>query len=142
MDLINIDPLLNMYDQAWPIRTYQPILPPPKFVFSQTNEPEPRVGTAMDSMISAGCIISGGQVERSVLSQNVRVNSYAHVQDSILFSDVNVGRRSRIRNAIIDKGFNIPEGMEIGYDLETDRSRGFHVTDSGIVVIGKVNGMN
>ena len=138
MDLVAVEPELNLYDQSWPIRTYQPPFPPPKFVFAQTNLSEPRVGTALDSMVSSGCIISGGKVERSILSPNVRVNSWATVADSIILEGVNVGRHAHIRRAIIDKGVRIPEGAKIGYDLEADRARGFTVTESGIVVIPKV----
>jgi glucose-1-phosphate adenylyltransferase len=137
MDLVSVHPELDLYDQSWPIRTYQPLFPPPKFVFAQTNAPIPRVGQAWDSMVCPGCIVSGGRVEHSILSPDVRVNSWATVSDSILFEGVNVGRHAKIRRAIIDKGVDIPERMEIGYDLERDRARGFTVTDSGIVVIGK-----
>jgi len=131
---------LNLYDQRWPIRTYQPDLPPPKFVFAEKG-PSARRGQALDSMVCAGCIISGGQVERSILGPNVRINSYAQVEDSILFEGVNVGRHARIRRAIIDKGVHIPPHAEIGYDPELDRARGFVVTDKGITVIPKNEGM-
>lgn len=136
MDLISVDPELNLYDAAWPIRTYQPQLPPPKFVFAQTDAMPARVGQARDSMICSGCIVSGGQVANSVLSPKVRVNSYASVEDSILFHGVEVGRHAQIRRAIIDKGVHVPEGMRIGYDLDEDRARGFEITESGIVVLG------
>jgi glucose-1-phosphate adenylyltransferase len=142
MDLIAVDPELNLYDQSWLVRTYQPPYPPPKFVFAQMNSPEPRVGQALDSMVSAGCIISGGRVERSILSPNVRVNSWAVVEGSILFEGVKVGRHAKIRRAIIDKGVRIPEGARVGYDLAADRARGYTVTDSGIVVIAKVDGFH
>ena len=133
MDLIEVDPVLNLYDRAWPIHTNQPQLPPPKFVW----EEGPRRGEAHDSMVCQGCIISGGHVRRSILSPNVRVNSYSLIEDSILFSSVNVGRHCRIRKAIIDKDVKIPEKTTIGYDLEHDRRRGFSVTESGVVVIAK-----
>ncbi|MFO0864843.1 MAG: glucose-1-phosphate adenylyltransferase [Gemmataceae bacterium] len=136
MDLVAIDPVLNLYDRDWPIRTYQPQLPPPKFVFSQPGEGGRR-GEAMDSMVSQGCILSGGQVVRSVLSPNVRVNSYTHIEDSILFSSVDVGRHCRIRRAIIDKDVKIPPGTTIGYDVEHDRKRGFTITEQGVTVIAK-----
>jgi glucose-1-phosphate adenylyltransferase len=139
MDLVAVHPELNLYDQSWPIRTYQPSWPPPKFVFADTAPPNPRVGQALDSMVCQGCIISGGQVRRSVLAPNVRVNSWASVEESILFEGVDIGRHARIRRAIIDKGVRIPERMEVGYDLDADRSRGFTVTESGIVVIGKTD---
>ncbi|MSQ96602.1 MAG: glucose-1-phosphate adenylyltransferase [Gemmataceae bacterium] len=135
MDLIQVVPELNLYDQVWPIRTHQPQLPPPKFVFRE--ETTGRRGEAHDSIVCAGCIVSGGQVVRSILSPNVRINSFAHVEDSIVFSGVDVGRGSRIRRAIIDKEIKIPRGTVIGYDVEHDRRRGFTITDSGIVVIAK-----
>jgi glucose-1-phosphate adenylyltransferase len=138
MDLVEIDPVLNLYDQEWPIRTHQPQLPPPKFVFSDEGpRGQVRRGEAQDSMVCQGCIVSGGHVRRSVLSPNVRVNSYAIVENSILFEGVDVGRHSRIRKAIIDKDVRIPQNITIGYDLEQDRKRGFQVTEQGVVVIAK-----
>ncbi|HUQ72844.1 MAG TPA: glucose-1-phosphate adenylyltransferase [Planctomycetaceae bacterium] len=141
MDLITVHPELNLYDRAWPIRTYQPQEPPPKFVFAQTASTPPRVGHALDSMVCAGSIVSGGSVARSILGYNVRVNSYATVEDSILFDGVDVGRHAKIRRAIIDKWVHVPEGLEIGYDLDADRARGFMVTESGVVVIGQSDGI-
>ncbi len=140
MDLVSVHPQLNLYDQTWPIRSYQPPDPPPKFVFAQSEGAMPRVGQAVDSTVCPGSIISGGRVSQSIISSNVRVNSWAEVDNSILFSGVNVGRHARIRNAIIDKGVSIPKNCEIGYDLENDRRRGFTVSESGIVVIGKMDG--
>jgi len=140
MDLISVHPQLNLYDQSWPIRSYQPPDPPPKFVFAQSEGSMPRVGQAVDSTVCPGSIISGGRVSQSIISSNVRVNSWAEVDNSILFSGVNVGRHARIRNAIVDKGVSIPKNCEIGYDLENDRRRGFTVSESGIVVIGKMDG--
>jgi len=140
MDLVAVEPLLNLYDQTWEIRTYHPPLPPPKFVFGQFGGANPRAGMALDSMICAGSIISGGRVERSILSPNVRVNSWARVEDSILFEGVTVGRHAKIRRAIIDKGVIVPEGAEVGYNLDLDRARGFTVTENGIVAIGKLQG--
>jgi glucose-1-phosphate adenylyltransferase len=138
MDLIEIDPVLNLYDKEWLIRTYQPQLPPPKFVFSdEGHRDHARRGEAHDSMVCQGCIVSGGHVRRSILSPNVRVNSYALVENSILFDGVDVGRHCRIRRAIIDKDVKIPPNSTIGYDLEHDRQRGFTVTDQGVVVIAK-----
>jgi glucose-1-phosphate adenylyltransferase len=138
MDLIEIDPVLNLYDREWPIRTNQPQLPPPKFVFSDEGPAAyARRGEALDSMIAQGCIISGGQVRRSLCSPNVRVNSYAVVDSSILFEGVNVGRHCRIRRAIIDKDVVIPPHTTIGHDLDHDRQRGFVVTEQGVVVIPK-----
>ena len=135
MDLVSVDPLLNLYDKTWPIRTYQAQNPPAKFVFAQENKGG-RLGIALDSIVSHGSIVSGGRVQNSVLSPNVRVNSYSEVYDSILMENVDIGRHSRIRRAIIDKDVVIPAETEIGYNLERDRKR-YHVTDSGIVVIAK-----
>ncbi len=138
MDLIQIDPVLNLYDREWPIRTNQPQLPPPKFVFSDEGYREhARRGEAHDSMVCQGCIVSGGHVRHSILSTNVRVNSYALVEHSILFDGVDVGRYCRIRRAIIDKDVKIPPNTTIGYDLDSDRHRGFLVTEQGVVVIAK-----
>jgi glucose-1-phosphate adenylyltransferase len=139
MDLVAVHPELNLYDETWPIRTYQPQSPPPKFVFADTAGASPRVGQALDSMVCPGCIVSGGQVRRSILSAKVRVNSWATVEDSILFDGVDIGRHARIRRAIIDKGVRIPEKMKIGFDADHDRARGFTITDSGIVVIAKTD---
>ncbi|HEY2826795.1 MAG TPA: glucose-1-phosphate adenylyltransferase [Pirellulales bacterium] len=140
MDLVEVDPLLNMYDMQWPIRTYQPNYPPPKFVFAE-HGPEARRGEALDSVVCSGCIISGGHVRRSILGPNVRVNSYARVEDSILFEDVDIGRHANVRRAIIDKRVKIPAGTTIGFDPEQDRARGFTVTDKGITVIAKAEGV-
>lgn len=141
MDLIAVEPELNLYDGTWPIRTYQPPLPPPKFVFSQLDGNEPRVGQARDSMVCSGSILSGGSAIRSIISNDVRINSWAEVEDSILFDGVDVGRHAKLRRTIIDKGIRIPEGMEIGYDIAKDRARGFTVSDTGVVVIGKLTGL-
>ena len=129
-----VDPVFSLYNDHWPIYTIQHNYPPAKFVFN--NERENRVGRATDSLVSEGCIISGGHVHHSILSPKVRVNSYADVEDSILFENVNIGRHCRIRRAIIDKHVEIPPHTTIGYDLEKDRKH-FHVTESGIVVIPK-----
>lgn len=137
MDLIQVDPMLNVYDQQWPIRTKLNNFPPPKFVFGSDDEDAERTGAAMDSVVCSGSIVSGGRVIRSVLGHEARVNSYARVEDSILFDRVNVGRHAKIRRAIIDKDVSIPSGVEIGYDLELDRQRGFTISPGGIVVIGK-----
>jgi glucose-1-phosphate adenylyltransferase len=130
MDLVAVSPVFNLYDSSWPIRTHQRQYPPAKFVFSDPN----RTGTAVDSIVSSGCILSGGAVRNSVLSPDVRVNSYCEVDDSIIFSHVNIGRHCRIRRAIIDRDVHIPEGTIIGYDTEADRQRYF-VTESGITVV-------
>jgi len=135
MDLVKVEPQLNMYDDEWPIRTHHGNFPPPKFVFGGGDIG--RVGMATDSIVCPGSIISGGHVERSVIGSNVRINSFANVQDSILFEHVDVGRYSQVRRAIIDKGVRIPSGIQIGFDPEEDRRRGLLVSESGIVVIGK-----
>jgi glucose-1-phosphate adenylyltransferase len=136
MDLVAVEPVLNLYDQEWPIRTHQPQYPPPKFVFAEAG-PGARRGTALDSTVSQGCIISGGRVQRSILSPGVRINSFAEVEDSILFEGVDVGRHAVVRRAIIDKDVKIPPGFQIGIDLDWDRRREFQVTDGGVVVIAK-----
>jgi glucose-1-phosphate adenylyltransferase len=130
MDLISVTPQLNLYDSQWPILTYQAANPPAKTVLAE----EGRTGTALNSVISNGCIISGASVKRSVLSSRVRIHSYAGVEDSILLEGVDVGRDAKIRRTIIDKEVQIPQGMRIGYDLEEDAKR-FTVTESGIVVV-------
>ena len=132
MDLVSVSPVFNLYDRGWPIRTLQEQNPPAKFVFAQEGG---RMGLALDSIISHGCIVSGGRVVQSVLSPGVRVNSYSELDRCILFADVNVGRHSRMRRCIVDRGARIPENTHIGYDPEQDRARGFTVTDSGIVVV-------
>jgi len=132
MDLISITPQLNLYDSQWPILTYQFHSPPAKTVWME----EGRVGSALNSIISNGCIISGGNVKRSILSPNVTVHSFAEVEDSILLEGVDVGRNAKIKRTIIDKEVQIPEGMEIGYNLDEDAKR-FTVTASGIVVVPK-----
>jgi len=132
MDLISVIPKLNLYDSQWPILTSQSPYPPAKTVL----EEEGRVGTALNSIISNGCIISGGSVKRSILSPRVMIHSYVDVEDSILMEGVDVGRHAKIRRTIIDKDVTIPQGMEIGYNLDED-SRRFTVTESGIVVVPK-----
>lgn len=132
MDLISVSPEFNMYDLDWPIRTYPYQYPPGKTV---SHEGE-RVGRTLNSLICDGCVVSGGLVERSVLGPNVRVNSFSYITDSIILNSCNIGRHSRIRRAIIDKNVNIPEGYEIGFDLEGDKKK-FTVTETGIVVIPK-----
>jgi glucose-1-phosphate adenylyltransferase len=140
MDLIGIDPLLNMYDEQWPIRTFQPNLPPAKFVFGSRGE-EGRIGRAADSIVCQGTIVSGGQVDRCVVGPRCRINSFSKVEDSILFEGVEVGRHAKIRRAIIDKGVSIPANVEIGYDLELDRRRGLTVSEGGIVILAKSDGI-
>jgi len=134
MDLASVNPEFNLYDRNWPIRTYEGQYPPAKTIFA--DEDGGRAGKALDSIICSGVIISGGKVDGSILSPGVRVNSYAEVSESILFHNVVVGMRAKIKRAIIDKDVRIPDGMKIGYDLEKDRQR-FFVTEDGIVVIPK-----
>ena len=146
LELTDVEPPLNLYDDHWPVRTYQPNLPPAKTVFAAESDTsgeasELRRGEAIDSLVSHGSILSGGHVLKSVIGPGARVNSYAHVEESILFANVNVGRNCKIRRAIIDKGVNIPEGTEIGYDAYEDRRRGFTVSESGVVVIAKTDSL-
>lgn len=132
MDLISISPIFNLYNREWPILTRPDPLPPAKFVFDD----EERRGQALDSMVCAGVVISGATARRSVLSPGVRLHSFAEVEDSVLFQDVDVGQNAVVRRAIVDKNVRIAPGAQIGVDLEADRPR-FHISDSGIVVIGK-----
>jgi glucose-1-phosphate adenylyltransferase len=133
MDLIQVDPNLNLYDRDWPIHTYQPPMPPPKFVHSEAA----RKGAAYNSVVCQGAIVSGGQVYGSILSPGVRINSFALVQDSILFDGVEIGRHARVRRAIIDKDVKVPAHFEIGWDREADLARGMTVTEDGITVVAK-----
>lgn len=135
IDLAAVEPQFNLYDKNWPMRTYVGQYPPAKFVFAQEYKGG-RLGTALDSIVSAGCIVSGGRVQNSVLSQNVRVNSYAEVHDSVIMERVNIGRHCRIRKAIIDKDVIVPPGTTIGYDIEEDRKR-YSVSPGGVVVVAK-----
>ncbi|MCA9062105.1 MAG: glucose-1-phosphate adenylyltransferase [Planctomycetaceae bacterium] len=135
MDLLSVSPELNLYDMDWPIRTYQPPLPPPKFVFNDRDIADPRVGHATDSLVCSGTIISGGYVDRCIISPQVTIHSYATAKECILLEGADVGRHSRIRRAIVDKWVKIPEGTRIGYDREEDLARGLTVTDDGIVVV-------
>jgi len=132
MDLVFVTPSFNLYDELWPIRTKATQQPPAKFVFAQEGR---RMGVAIDSVVSAGCIVSGGRVLNSVLSPGVRVNSYCEVERSILMPRVEIGRYSRIRRSIVSTGVKIPENSQIGFDQESDLANGYHVTESGIVVV-------
>ena len=132
MDLISYVPQFNLYNYEWPILTWTPAMPPAKFV----HETEGRIGRAVDSMVCAGAIISGGDVRRSVISPGVRVNSYSSVEGSILLPGVQVGRRAVVRNAIVDKNVRIPEGYEIGVNPEVDEAT-FTISDTGIVAVAK-----
>ena len=130
LELIGVTPELNLYDNKWPIWTYQEQLPPAKFIFDD----EERRGTAVDSMVSGGCVISGATVRHSLLFSNVNVNSYSVLQHAVVLPDVEIARHCRIQNAVIDKGCHIPEGTVIGEDLAKDAER-FHVTQGGVVLV-------
>jgi glucose-1-phosphate adenylyltransferase len=132
MDLVAITPEFNLYDERWPIRTRLMQQAPAKFVFAQEGR---RMGVALDSMVAHGCIVSGGRVTHSILSPNVRINSYCEVEHSIVMPGVNVGRYSRVRRAILDVGVTLPESTTVGYDREADLARGYLVTESGITVV-------
>ncbi|HEX6278338.1 MAG TPA: glucose-1-phosphate adenylyltransferase [Polyangiaceae bacterium] len=133
MDLISVHPVFNLYNREWPIHTGNGALPPAKFVFDDDN----RRGVALDSIISAGVIVSGGTVRRSVLSPGVAVHSRALVEDSVLLDGVDIGRDAIVRRAIIDKYVKIPAGARLGVDLAEDRARGFTISEGGVVVLGK-----
>ena len=133
MDLNQIKPDLNLYNREWPVRSTSYPDPPAKFVFDEAN----RRGEALDSIVSGGCILSGGIVKKSVLSRGVRVHTGAVVEGSVLMDNCDIGRHAKVRRAILDKNVRIPEGGTVGYDLDADRARGWHVTESGIVVIGR-----
>lgn len=137
MALRSVLPEINLYNEHWPIRTAPAQSPPAKFVFSGEGD-DLRKGEALDSIVSGGCIISGGRVIRSVLSRGVRVHSLAVVEDSILFPDVEISEKAQVRRAIIDRGIRIGPGERIGYDLEEDRKR-FFVSESGIIVLGQTS---
>jgi glucose-1-phosphate adenylyltransferase len=130
MDLVSVSPVFNLYDNDWSMRTRQRQYPPAKFVFGEPG----RTGMAINSVISQGCIISGAVVRNSILSQDVRVNSYADIESSIIFTHTNIGRHCRIRRAIIDRDVHLPEGTVIGYDQEQDR-KNYFVTPSGLTVV-------
>ncbi|MCK6602633.1 MAG: glucose-1-phosphate adenylyltransferase [Bacteroidetes bacterium] len=134
MDLTGVSPGFSLYGTRWPLRTFQQQYPPVKTVFN--NRRDYRVGAVLDSIISPGSIVSGGTVLNSVLSYNVRVNSWAQVEDCVIFSDVEIGRHTRVRRCIIDKHNYLPHGISIGYDEQEDRKH-YTVTPGGIVVIGK-----
>ncbi len=133
MDLVAVDPVFNLYDRSWPLRTVPHQLPPAKTVFAQ-EEPGGRIGLVLDSIVSGGVIVSGGRVERSVLGPRVRVNSFARVADSVLMDGVEVSRYARVRRTIVDKDVRIPSGYVIGEDPDEDKER-FTVTSGGVVVI-------
>ena len=128
MDLVSVDPDFNLYNRRWPIWTSQAQAPGAKFTLR---------GNAEDSIVSAGCIISGGDVDRSVLSPNVYIEKWAKVEESIIFSGCRIGRNAVVRRAILDKNVIVPDGAEIGVNHDHDRSRGYMVTDNGITVVTK-----
>jgi glucose-1-phosphate adenylyltransferase len=130
MDLRSVSPALNLYNRSWPLRSTSFSDPPAKFTFDDEN----RRGQAIDSIVSGGCILSGGVVKNSILGRGVRVHTGAFVEDCVILDNCDIGRRSRIRRAILDKNVKVKEGTEIGYDLDADRTR-YHVTESGLVVI-------
>jgi len=132
MDLVSVTPQFNLYDFQWPIHTYYMSFPPAKTIHSEAG----RTGVAINSILSGGCIVSGGKVERSILGPNVQIHSYAEATDSIILEGVSIGRHARIRKAIIDKRVTVPEGMAIGFDVDKDSKR-FTVTDNNIVVVPK-----
>ena len=133
MDLNHVKPELNLYNREWPVRSTSYPDPPAKFVFDEDG----RRGEALDSIVSGGCILSGGLVRKSVLGRGVRVHTGASVEDCVIMDNCDIGRHAKVRRAILDKNVRILANTEVGYDLEADRARGWHVTDSGIVVIGR-----
>jgi glucose-1-phosphate adenylyltransferase len=138
MDLVAVTPSFNLYNPYWTIRTYRPQVPPAKFVFA--DEKNRRIGVATDSIVCGGSIISGGQIDRSILSHTVRVNSYAQVSESVLFDGVDIGRYAKINRCIVEKGIRVPPDARIGFDQEEDR-KSFHVSAGGIVVVNQ-DGIN
>jgi glucose-1-phosphate adenylyltransferase len=133
MDLVSVHPVFNLYNYDWPLYTHQGPWPPAKFVHGWQG----RIGHAVNSIVSPGTVVSGSFVENSVLSPNVMIRSWSTVSDSVLMDNVDIGRHAVVRRAILDKNVVVPEGVRIGMDPDEDRARGFHVTDSGITVIGK-----
>ena len=131
MELVSVTPQLNLYDTEWPIYTHQLQSPPAKFIFDEVE----RRGTAIQSMVSGGCVISGSEVRGSLLFSRVRVASYSTVTDSVVLPDVSIGQNCRINRAIIDRGAKIEDGTVIGEDHDKDRERGFRVTESGLTLV-------
>ncbi|HAI70328.1 MAG TPA: glucose-1-phosphate adenylyltransferase [Gammaproteobacteria bacterium] len=130
MELVSVSPQLNLYDKQWPIWTYQEQLPPAKFVFDDDD----RRGMAVDSLVSGGCLISGAKIKNSLLFSNVKLNSYALLEETVVLPDVEIGRHSHIKKAVIDKGVSIPPNTVIGQDREEDAKR-FYVSENGVVLI-------
>jgi len=133
MELISPEPALSLYKEDWPIWTYQKQLPPAKFVFDDDG----RRGYAVDSMVSGGCIVSGGRVKSSLLFSNVRVHSFADIEESVILPEVEIHRNVKLKRVIIDSECEIPDGTVIGYDHEHDRARGFRVSKKGVVLVTK-----
>ncbi|WP_102796782.1 glucose-1-phosphate adenylyltransferase [Bowmanella denitrificans] len=131
MELISVVPELNLYDDRWPIMTYQVQQPPAKFVLEDGD----RVGMATSSMVSGGCVISGARIRGSLLFSEVTVSDYSQVEDSVILPSVNIGKRCHIRKAIIDRGVDIPDGTQIGIDKAADEARGFRVTSKGVTLV-------
>ena len=131
MELVEPVPALNLYDEEWPIWTYQEQLPPAKFVWDKEN----RRGEAVNSVVSGGCIISGSKLQRSLCFSNVRVHSYSYIEEAVILPNVDIGRHCTIKKAVIDRGCVIPEGMEIGVNHDEDRARGFRVSSAGVVLV-------
>ncbi len=132
MDLVAVTPSFNLYNPYWTIRTYRPQVPPAKFVFA--DEKNKRVGVATDSIVCGGSIISGGQIDRSILSHGIRVNSYSHVSESVVFNGVDIGRYARLNRCIVEKDVRIPADLRVGFDHEEDK-KFFFVSSGGIVVV-------
>jgi glucose-1-phosphate adenylyltransferase len=130
LDLVHVTPELNLYDESWPLWSYQEQLPPAKFVFDD----EDRRGMAIDSMVSGGCIVSGSTVHRSLLFSNVRVHEYCKIEDSVILPDVEVEPRVVLKRAVVEKGCRLPSGLQVGVDPEADRRR-FLVTERGVTLI-------
>ena len=131
MELVSPEPALNLYNHQWPIWTFQKQLPPAKFVFDDDG----RRGTAVDSTVSGGCIISGGTVRKSLLFSDVRIHSYTLIEESVILPEVEIHRNAKLKKVIVDSQCVIPDGMVIGYDHEHDRARGFRVTKEGVVLV-------
>jgi glucose-1-phosphate adenylyltransferase len=135
MDLLKPNPAFNLFDKAWPLRAL-PVQYPPIKIITAPGDKDDKRGFIIDSLVAGGCEIKGAQIERSILSPNIRIEPYAQIHDSILMEDVTVGEHARIKNTIIDKEVDIPAHMEIGFNLDLDRQR-FDVTTSGIVIVAK-----
>jgi glucose-1-phosphate adenylyltransferase len=133
MDLVSARPAFNLWNDQWPILTATPPLPPAKFVYDEPG----RIGSAIESLVSPGCVVSGARVRRSVLSPKVDIHSGSEVDECVLLDGVDVGRGAVLRRAIVDKGVAVPPGVQVGVDHSADRARGFYVSDGGVVVIGK-----